>query len=76
MLAGKKVKLSDIHHFKPMTGFPWQGVFFKNIYSACEIIEMHPHYKKMYFNTDNALDNDILWYMLEKHPELIINDLE
>jgi hypothetical protein len=75
MLAGQKVKLSDIHHYKPMTGFPWQNIFFKNIYSTCETIELHPQYKKMYFNMNNVFDNDILWYMIEKHPELIINDL-
>jgi hypothetical protein len=76
LLAGKKIKLSDVYHYKPMTGFPWQEMYFKHIYSACEIIALHSEYKKMYENKANVLDSDILWYMYEKHPELFINDID
>jgi hypothetical protein len=76
LLAGKKVKLSDVYHYKAMTGFPWQNIFFKYNYSACEIIELHKGYKELYNNSANVLDNDVLWYMYEKYPELFINDID
>jgi hypothetical protein len=75
LLAGKKVKISDVYNYKPMTGFPWQNIFFKHNYTPCEIIELHKYYKLLYNNSANVMDNDILWYMYEKHPNLFINDV-
>lgn len=69
-----KVSQKDINEFRPMSGIRWQGRFFEGFYSATEIIEENYHFHtRLGLNSDyNALDNDILWYLAEKHPELII----
>jgi len=79
MLFGEKVSIEDIKAFRPMSGIRWQGRFFKgkedNIcyYSACEIIEENYHFNvRLGLTSDyNALDNDMLWYLVEKYPKLI-----
>ena len=81
MLFGQKVSMNDIKKYRPMSGVRWQGKFFKNVdknknvcfYSACEIIEENYHFtNRLNITTEyNSLDNDMLYFLIEKNPKLV-----
>ena len=78
MIFGQKVTQKEIDEFSPMSGIRWQEKFFQKgenyFYNACVIIEKNHYFNNQLEleNTYNVLDNDMLWYLVENHPELVI----
>lgn len=77
LLFGDTITQKEINEYRSMSGFRWQTSFLKtkkyNFYNITEILE-----ESNYFNNQlnltpnyNSLDNDLLWFLAEKHPELI-----
>jgi len=75
LLFGAKIKMKDVCDFRPMCGTRWQEKFFDGFYSACEIIETNFYFNKIKVTSEsNAVDNDLLWYLVEKYPDQIIKN--
>ena len=71
LLFGGKVKLSDIKDYKAMSCIRWQRTFHRGIYDMGEIISENKTFKKYIDSTYNALDNDMMWYLVDKHPKQV-----
>lgn len=81
MLFGAKVLFNDIEEYRPMCGLRWQVRFFEGeengekicFYNNCEIIEENNYFHNEHKITTeyNSIDNDLLYYLKDKHPNLI-----